>query len=109
MPRKPAEQQRSLKVDYKALSLEHKHAWRISLESQPEASTKVTQVQLFVAVLGASNYTYVEACASQKIDDWISAHIRAFQFIGGVSELLIPDNLKSAVIEHHRYEPVLNE
>lgn len=70
---------------------------------------EVTQAQVFVAVLGASNYTYVEACASQKADDWIAAHIRAFQFFAGVPELLVPDNLKSAVIKQHRYEPVLNE
>ena len=55
------------------------------------------QVQIFVAVLGASNYTYAEATWSQQMPDWIGSHVRAFEFFGGVPELLIPDNLKSGV------------
>lgn len=70
---------------------------------------EVTQAQLFVAVLGASNYTYAEACQSQDIESWFGAHIRAFEYMGGVAELLIPDNLKSAVTKPHRCEPELNE
>jgi transposase len=76
--------------------------------TNPETG-EITQAQLFVAVLGASNYTYAEACASQGIENWIAAHIRTFEFLGGVSELVIPDNLKSAVTKPHRYEPKLNE
>src|SRR5262249_15730944 len=75
-----------------------------------EAETgEVKEAQLFVAVLGASNYTYVEACWSQEIESWIAAHIRGFEFFGGVPELVIPDNLKSAVIKVHRHEPELNQ
>lgn len=69
----------------------------------------VTQAQIFVAVLGASNYTYAEATASQSLKDWIGSHVRAFRFFGGAAEILVPDNLRSAVTEAHRYEPLLNE
>lgn len=76
--------------------------------TNPETG-EVSQAQLFVAVLGASNYTYAEACSSQTIDSWIAAHVRCFEFLGGVVELVIPDNLKSAVTQANRYEPELNE
>lgn len=76
--------------------------------TDPETG-EVKQAQIFVAVLGASNYTYAEACSSQDIDSWIAAHIRLLEFLGGVPELVIPDNLKSAVKKAHRYQPELNE
>jgi hypothetical protein len=53
--------------------------------------------QVFVAVMGASNYTFAEATFSQKLEDWVMSHARCFEFLGGVPELVIPDNLKSAV------------
>jgi transposase len=65
--------------------------------------------QIFVATLGATNYTYIEAGRSQKQEDWIMAHVRAFNYLGGVPRLLVPDNLKSAVIKAHPYSPTLNE
>lgn len=68
----------------------------------------VRPVQIFVAVLGASNYTYAEATWSQSAQDWIGSHVRAFAFFGGVTEALIPDNLKGAVIKSNRYEPALH-
>jgi len=55
------------------------------------------QAQIFVAVMGASNYTWAEATYSQSLHDWLSNHVRAFEFFGGVPEMLVPDNLKSAV------------
>jgi transposase len=64
--------------------------------------------QIFVAVLGASNYTFACAHWSQGQADWLDAHVRAFEFFGGVPELVVPDNLKSAVRKTHRYEPVIN-
>jgi transposase len=70
---------------------------------------EVKQAQLFVAVLGASNYTYAEAAWSQNIESWNASHIRTFQFLGGVPDLLVPDNLKSAVTKADRFEPQLNE
>ena len=49
---------------------------------------------IFVAVLGASNYTYAEATWTQGLADWIGAHMRAFEFLGGVPEIVVPDNLE---------------
>ena len=66
------------------------------------------QAQIFVAVLGASNYTFACASWSQKQADWLNAHVKAFEFFGGVPELVVPDNLKSAVRKTHRYEPDIN-
>ncbi|XOV78138.1 MAG: IS21 family transposase [Aestuariibacter sp.] len=70
---------------------------------------EVRVAQIFVATLGASNYTYVEACHSQQSQDWLMAHVRAFEFFGGVPKLLVPDNLKAAVTKTHRYQPTINE
>lgn len=69
---------------------------------------QVCPVQLFVAVLGASNYTYAEAHWTQSALDWAGAHMRAFKFFGGVPALLVPDNLKAGVSRACRYEPDLN-
>ncbi|WP_051143807.1 IS21 family transposase [Psychromonas hadalis] len=67
----------------------------------------VRNAQIFVATLGASNYTFIEASASQKQEDWLMAHGSAFEFFGGVPNLLVPDNLRSAVSKADRYEPTL--
>ena len=64
--------------------------------------------ELFVGSLGASSYTFCEATWSQKLPDWIGSHIHAFEFFGGVPEILVPDNLKSGVSSPHLYEPELN-
>ena len=64
--------------------------------------------QLFVAVLGASNYTYAEATWSQGLADWIGAHVRALEYFGAAPEIVVPDNLKAGVHRAHRYEPQLN-
>ena len=64
--------------------------------------------QVFVAVLGASSYTYAEATWTQSLPDWIGAHVRVFTFYGGVPEVVVPDNLKSAVSKACRYDPELN-
>jgi len=66
------------------------------------------QAQVFVAVLGASNYTYVEACWTQSLPEWIMAHVHTFAYLGAVPSLVVPDNLKVGVAEAHRYEPKLN-
>jgi len=73
-----------------------------------QATGEERRAQVFVAVLGASSYTYAEATWSQALPDWIASHQRTFQFLGGVPELLIPDNLKSAVTRACRYESQLN-
>jgi transposase len=69
---------------------------------------EIRHAQLFVAVLGASNYTYAEATWTQQLSDWIGSHVRTFEFIGGVTEILVPDNLKSGVKHPSYYDPELN-
>ena len=69
---------------------------------------EIHKAQIFVAVLGASNYTYAEATLSQQVEDWIGSHVRAFSFFGGVTEAIVPDNLKSGVSKVCRYEPDIN-
>jgi len=85
-------------VDYSGLTVE----W-IDKESG-----EIHKAEIFVAVLGASNYTYVEASESQSSRHWIDAHIRALEFFGGSPQCIIPDNLKSAVTKSHLYEPDTN-
>jgi transposase len=63
---------------------------------------------VFVAVLGASNYSFAEATCGQDLRNWIGSHQRAFEFFGGVPQVVIPDNLKSAVTHPSYYEPELN-
>jgi transposase len=72
------------------------------------ATGEVTQAEIFVAVLGASNYTYAEAVPSQALPHWVGAHVRAFAFLQGCPAVLVPDNLRSGVARAHRYEPDLN-
>jgi len=69
---------------------------------------EIREAQIFVAVLGASNYTYAEATWTQGLPDWIGSHRRAFVFLGGVPELVVPDNLRAGVSKAHRYEPDTN-
>ena len=68
----------------------------------------VDQVQVFVAVMGASSFTFAEATLSQSLPDWLGSHVRAFIFFGGLPKIVVPDNLKSAVTKPCRYEPILN-
>lgn len=63
---------------------------------------------LFVAVLGASSYTYAEATSDEQLTNWISAHVRALEFFQGVPSLIVPDNTKTGVIRACRYDPDLN-
>lgn len=69
---------------------------------------EVSVAKLFVAVLGASNLTYVEPVLHENLPTWIQCHINAFNFFGGVAEITVPDNLKSGVTKPDRYEPDLN-
>ncbi len=66
---------------------------------------EIVEVELFVAVLGASNYTYAEATRTQSGPDWIASHMRALRFFGGVPGALVCDQLKSGVVVPCRYEP----
>jgi transposase len=66
---------------------------------------EITPVQIFVATLGASSYTYAEATLTQSVPDWIGAHVRAFAFFGGVPQLLVCDNLRAGITKACFYEP----
>jgi transposase len=67
-----------------------------------------TVAKLFVAVLGASNLTYVEPVLSEDLPTWVGCHVRALEFFGGTSEIWVPDNLASGVKKANRYEPDIN-
>jgi transposase len=69
---------------------------------------EIRDAELFVAVLGASNYTYAEATWTQQLPDWIGSHVRTFEFIGGCTEIVVPDNLKSGVHKPSFYDPIVN-
>ena len=69
---------------------------------------EVVVAKLFVAVLGASNFTYVEAVVREDLPTWIGCHVRAFGYFGGVPEIVVPDNLKSGVKRPDHYDPELN-
>lgn len=69
---------------------------------------ELREAQVFIAVLGASNYTYAEATLSQSLPDWIGSHQRTFSFLGGVPEIVVPDNLKSGVTKASLYDPDIN-
>lgn len=75
--------------------------------TQPDTGV-VTAAQIFVACLGASNYTLAEATPSQTLPHWIGSHQRALNFLGGVPACIVPDNLKSAITDPCRYEPGIN-
>jgi transposase len=66
------------------------------------------RAHIFVAVLGASNYTYAEARWSEALPEWIGAHVNAFSAIGGVPGAVVCDNLKAGVTATCRYEPGIN-
>jgi len=75
--------------------------------TDPETG-EIREASIFVATLGASNYTFAEASLSQDLASWIQSHVHAFEFFQGVAEILVPDNLKDAVTRSCRYEPDLN-
>lgn len=69
---------------------------------------EIREAQIFVATLGASDFTYVEATWTQTLPDWIGSHVRAFEFFGGCPEIVVPDNLVSGITKAHLYEPHIN-
>jgi transposase len=69
---------------------------------------EIRQAQIFVAVLGASSYTYAEATWSQQLQDWIGSHVRALTFFGRCPKIVVPDNLKSGVTKPCFFEPKIN-
>jgi transposase len=69
---------------------------------------ELVPVELFIGVLGASSYTYAEACLTQDLPSWISAHVRMLECFQGSPAILVPDNLRSGVTQACRYEPMIN-
>jgi transposase len=72
------------------------------------ATGEVTEVELFVMVLGASNYTYAEATRTQRTADFVGSTVRGLEYFGGVPMILVPDQLRSAVTGPDRYDPEIN-
>ncbi|MGH3573343.1 MAG: IS21 family transposase [Candidatus Dormibacteria bacterium] len=68
----------------------------------------VSEAQLFIAVMGASSYTFADLFPSQEMPHWISGHVNAFEYFGACPELLVPDNLKTGVTRACRYEPEIH-
>ncbi|MDE2598141.1 MAG: IS21 family transposase [Rhodocyclaceae bacterium] len=73
-----------------------------------QATGEIVKLELFVAVLGCSNYTYARAVMTQNLPDWLECHVRMFEFFGAVPKLVVPDNLRSAVSKACRYDPIIN-
>jgi transposase len=73
-----------------------------------EMTGEVHEAHIFVAALGASSYIYSEGRWTEKLPDWIGAHVNTFDFLGGVTKAVVPDNPKVAVIKPSRYEPGIN-
>ena len=79
-----------------------------TLDIHDPVTGEVTKAYLFVAVLPCSCFTYAEACDDMKLENWISCHVHAYNYFGGVTRLLVPDNLKTGITKNTRYETVLN-
>ncbi len=69
---------------------------------------EVSAAQIFVGVMGASNYIFAEAVESQSLENWLGSHTRMVEFFGGVPRVIVPDNLKSGVTKASRYDPEVN-
>jgi transposase len=78
------------------------------LDIVDSSTGEVKFAKLFVAVLGASSYTYVEPVFDERLPTWLSCHVNAVEFFGGVANITVPDNLRSGVTKPDRYEPKLN-
>ena len=85
-------------VDYAGMTVP---VWHVEAREERPA-------QIFVAVLGCSNYAYAEATWTQKLEDWTASHRRAFEFFGAAPAIVVCDNLRSAVRKAHRYDPDVN-
>ena len=78
------------------------------LEIVNRATGEITEVEVYIGILGGSNYTYVEASRSQKLEDFINCTVNCLEYFGGVPQALVPDNLKSAVTKASNYEATIN-
>ena len=82
---------------------------RFAVHDRSRPAEILFEAEIFVGILGASNYTYFEASESQKLANWIGSHVRMFDYFGGVSEITVPDNLKSGVTKADYFEPGINK
>ncbi len=98
----------SLHIEHKAGDKMYVDFTGKKMEIVSPLTGEITEVEVFVAVLGASGLTYAEATVSQKKQDWILANRNAFYYFGGVTHCIVPDNLKSAVTEADRFDPDVN-
>jgi len=98
----------SLRQDYKAGEKLFVDFAGDSIPIHESHTGEIIPAYLFIAVLGASNYTYAEAVSRQDLPSWINLHIHAFEFMGAVPEIVVPDNPKVGVTHPCRYEPDLN-
>jgi transposase len=98
----------SLRQDYKAGEKLFVDYAGDTIAIHNPATGETTPAYLFVATLGASNYSYVEAVLSRELPSWIRSHIHAFEYLGCIPEIIIPDNLRTGVTHPCRYEPDLN-
>ena len=80
-----------------------------TLQYQDPVTGELIDVYLFAAVLPCSCYAYAEACDDMKSTNWLMCHVHAYQYFGGVTRLLLPDNLKTGVVKNTRYDTVLNK
>jgi transposase len=108
--------QRWKKKVYPAMHIEHKAGDKMYIDfaggTLPYVDTdtgEIRDAQVFIAILGWSQYVYIEAIPSQTVEDFIAASENALHFFKGVPLAIVPDNLKSAVIKASKHEPVLNE
>lgn len=99
----------SMRIDHKAGDKLYVDFAGDKLHIVDPSTGELQAVEVFVAILGASQLTYVEAVSSQQKEDFIAACEGALHFMGGVPAAIVPDNLKSAVTSSSKYEPVLNE
>lgn len=102
------------RVDY-SMPMQHKYGDKLFIDytgkKLPIVDRKtgeVTQAEVYIGILGASNYTYVEASNSQKLEDFINCTVNCLEYFGGVPQALVPDNLKSAVTKASTYEATIN-
>jgi len=98
----------SLRQDYKAGEKLFVDYAGDTIPLHDPATGAITPAYLFVATLGASNYSYAEAVLSRELPSWIGSHIHTFEFLGSVPEIVVPDNTRTGVTHPCRYEPDLN-
>ena len=80
-----------------------------TIQYQDPVTAETYDAYIFAAVLPCSCYAYVEACEDMKSTNWLLCHVHAYEYFGGVTRLLIPDNLKTGVVKNTRYDTVLNK